>query len=93
MIASDPMGAAALKAASMASKFDFHLLGAACPDLDRDTRMANLQRVFAMWPKICRAMAALESVAPNAAASGAREDAKMMDFIEALPARQQGLGG
>jgi hypothetical protein len=83
MIPTDPMGAAALKAASFASKFDFYLFGAACPDLDRETRAANLTRAFANWPKICRAMAALAETAPNAAAKGAEEDARAQDFIEA----------
>lgn len=78
----DPMSQAALKAAAMASKFDFYLLGAASMDLDRETRTANLERAFTMWPKICRAMAELERVAPNAAARGRFEDGKCLDFIE-----------
>lgn len=78
----DPMAQAALKAASFASKFDFYLLGAASQDLDRETRAGNLTRVFTNWPKLCRAMAVLAEIAPNAAAKGMEEDARMMDFIE-----------
>lgn len=85
----DPMASAALKAASMASKFDFYLLGAACMDRDREARAGSLERVFTNWPKIVRAMEALAVVAPGAAAKGAEEDLK----VQALMARQQGLGG
>lgn len=104
MITRDPMGQAAANAAVMASKFDFYLLGAANPDLDRGKRTECLERAFANWPKICRAMAALAEIAPNASAKGAEEDARLMDFVEARAtppdateaadlARRQGLGG
>jgi hypothetical protein len=78
----DAMGKAANNAAMMASKFDFYLLAASSPDLDRERRSASLEKAFANWPKICRAMAELERIAPNAAAKGAEQDARIQDFMD-----------
>lgn len=80
--ADDAMGAAAHRAAQMVSRMDLRLLGAASMTLDRGARGENLTRFFAQWPKLCRAVAELERVAPNAARAGYEEDGKIVDFIE-----------
>lgn len=80
--APDPMGKAAFKASQMFHRFGEHLLVASSPSASREERAEAALRAFSAWPKICRAMAALEDAAPNAARAGRDADAKTQDFIE-----------
>lgn len=83
--ASDPMGAAAHRAAMLVARMDFRLLAASSPTMDREQRAQALSLFFAQWPKVCRAVAELEATAPTAASQGYAEDAKATDFIEGRP--------
>lgn len=83
--APDPMGKAAHKAAMLASKLDFKLLGAASPTMTREERSESLIRFFDQYRAFTRAVADLEATAPNAAREGYERDAKTQDFIEARP--------
>jgi hypothetical protein len=81
--ATDPMGQAAHKASTLTDGLFRELLIASSPFASRLGRKAALERAFATWPKLQRAMVELEKSAPNAAEAGAQEDAKCVAFMEA----------
>jgi hypothetical protein len=81
--AADQMGAAAHEAAQFAHLFQYRLLAAASPSLDRAKRAMELRRALEQWPKLCRAMGKLQEAAPNIAREAHEADARTRDFVEA----------
>jgi hypothetical protein len=80
--AEDPMGKAAHKAAMLVCRQDFRLLTASSPTAGREQRAEALVAFFRAHRAYCRAVAALEAVAPNAAREGYDADAEAQHFIE-----------
>lgn len=68
--------------ASFAQSVTTSALSAGIHDATREQKIADLTKLFAAWPKLCRAMARLEEVAPNAARAGREMDDRLTDHIE-----------
>jgi len=68
--APDKPGSIAHKASQFGNVLQFNLLAASSPTLDLAKRMEALERIFTVWPSLCRAMTELERVAPNCAQAG-----------------------
>lgn len=81
--ATDPMAHHARQAALLMDGLGRDLLSASSRFALREERRDALERALTTWPKVCRAMAALEAVAPASAAVAAIEDGKLQDFMEA----------
>lgn len=82
------MGKAAHDAALIAHLFQYRLLAASSPHLDRDRRARELEQVLTQWPAICRAMAKLSEIAPNTARKAQHRADQTQDFIANRSAEQ-----
>ncbi|MDO9334961.1 MAG: hypothetical protein Q7T61_01040 [Caulobacter sp.] len=77
------LNAHTIDVASFAQALTMHSLAASIHDATREQKSADLVRLFSAWPKLCRAMARLEQVAPNAARIGLDQDARQQDNHQA----------
>lgn len=73
------LNAHTIDVAGYAQDVSMYALAAGIHDATREQKSADLVKLFTVWPKLCRAMARLEQVAPNAARIGLEQDARQQD--------------
>lgn len=68
--APDKPGILAHKASQFGNILQFNLLAASSPTLELEKRLEALERIFTIWPSLCRSMNELEQAAPRCAQAG-----------------------
>lgn len=81
-LATDRAGQAANTAAMFSTSLNWSLLVVSTEAMSPSDRQLHAAKVFETWPKLCRAMAELEAVAPRSAVAGSDSDALAQDFQE-----------
>lgn len=69
------------------------VLLAGCGTATAAARLEAMARAWTLWPKLCRRMSELETLAPNSAALGQLDDTDFMERLERFRRRQSEIAG